>query len=127
MANLSIEMIMAIKDKENHTPEENAMLFNLKKSIDELYSNCADCAIEDIIKYLIDTDTALTEKEIAEKTGLSPCSVRKRLQFYRRIKSRPRKITKVYAEIINGVVDFNSQIEVTRTVKEYYVYNGRCY
>lgn len=127
MTDLSIEMIMAIKNKENHTPEENQMLFNLKKSIDELYSHCATCAIDDIVAYLIDTDKALTEKEIAEKTGLPPRSVRKRLQCYRRIKSRPRKITKVYAEITNGVVDVNSQIEVTHTVKEYYVYNGRCY
>lgn len=127
MANLSIEMIMAIKNKENHTPEENAMLFNFKKSVDELYSRCATCAIDDIIKYLIDTGKALTEKEIAEKTGLPPRSVRKRLQYYGGIMSRPRKITKAYAEIVNGVVDVNSQIEVTHTVKEYYVYNGRCY
>ena len=127
MTNLSIEMIMAIKNKENHTPEENQMLFNLKKNIDELYSHCADYAIKDIINYLTDTGATLTEKEIAEKTGLSPCSVRKRLPSYRRIKSRPRKITKVYAEITNGVVDVNSQIKVTHTVKEYYVNNGRCY
>ena len=127
MTDLSIEMIMAIKNKKNHTPEENQMLFNLKKSLDELYSHCANDAIDDIVKYLIDTDKALTEKEIAEKTGLSPRSVRKRLQHCRCIMSRPRKITKVYAEITNGVVDFNSQIETTYTVKEYYVYNSRCY